>query len=227
MIIWPVQILRPKTVNIELVNRSLRGASNIRASSQTVASDAGIWMFNFSDFPVYSRQLVLLWRSLDALTEGQLNSIDVPFFDYEKTYQPLVDGEETAVPHSDDAYFSDDTGYVSSRSNVSTADAGDLRTTSLELSIDFAGDIEPGQHFSIDHITKGNRLYRIKTAAYKSDTEITVTFTPPLREAIAANTRIEFDRPVCQCKLASDQEMSLTLQPAQYGFSSVSFIEDL
>jgi hypothetical protein len=209
------------------MNRSLRGASNIRASSQTVGSDAGIWTFNFSDFPVYSRQLVLLWRSLDALTEGQLNPIDVPFFDYEKTYQPLVDLDDTAVPHSDDAYFSDNAGYVSSRSDVSTASAGALRATSLDLSIVFSGDIEPGQHFSIDHTTKGNRLYRIKTATYTSSSEVSLTFNPPLREAVTTGTKIEFDRPVCQCKLASDQEMSLTLQPAQYGFPSVGFIEDL
>lgn len=54
----------------------------------------------------------------------------------------------------------------------------------------------------------------------------TVTIRPPLREATAAGTRVEFDYPKCIMKLASPDAMDLALERRLYGSATVKFIED-
>jgi hypothetical protein len=100
-----------------------------------------------------------------------------------------------------------------------------LRATSLDLAILNAGDLVGGESFSIDHPTMGHRLYEIKTAIYDDDDLATITFNPPLREAVTSGTRLEFDRPRCTMRLVNPSSMDLSVVPWTFNSASVDFIE--
>jgi hypothetical protein len=53
----------------------------------------------------------------------------------------------------------------------------------------------------------------------------TVTMRPPLREAVVAGCRVEFDYPKCAVKLATPDAMSLALERRFHGQANVKFIE--
>lgn len=222
-VFWPMDLLIPQKVRFDIAPRSLSGPAAISGFSQVVSSDAGIWLATFSDIPVKTRAEVNTWRAISALLEGRTGSLIVPL-STPWLYQPSYTGEwETSVPHSDDSYFSDGTGYLSSDNVIYFTSAAALRATSATVTIDQApNDMQPGQHFSIN-----DSLYRLKTVVYSSATSATITFTPPLRAAAAALTELEFDRPTCTMRLATDNEMDLPLDIGRWGNPSINLIEDV
>jgi len=220
---WPDQVLSPRALSVDIAPRSLSGPSSISGAVQVVSSDAGIWKVIFEGIPVVSEQKVKAWRGVAGLLEGRLNPIVVPI---SRFYQPAwVENENELVepvPYSDDAFFSDGSGYVGSVNSVTLAGSVAARATTANVSIAYGGALEPGQHFSI-----GERLYRIRTVAYTSETAATITFRPPLREAAPLGDKLEFDDPVVRVKLASDDAMDLPLDYNRWSFVAVNFVEDV
>lgn len=216
---WPRAVLRPQNASFDIAPRSLAAPSSVSGVGQVVSSDAGIWKATFSNVVIRDRQHVLAFRAIANLLEGRLGSILVPFC---RGYQPVpgdADGLYEQVPHSDDSFFDDDTGYVGRVIDVVTVGPMALRAVSGTVSVNYAGQVEPGQHFSV-----GERLYRVRS--FNPDTGA-ITFRPPLREAVPSGTNLEFDSPVCRMRLATDSEMDLPLDLGRFSFPSVNFIEDL
>ncbi|MBZ9888129.1 hypothetical protein LB559_09275 [Mesorhizobium sp. BR1-1-3] len=222
---WPCEVLRPQNVSFDLDSRSLAGPASVSGATQVVSSDAGIWKATFGSVIVKSRQAVLVHRALAALLEGRLGSILVPLC---RAYGPssgaVLSADQQAlfaqVPHSDDAFFDDDTGYVGSLTDVVLAADAALRATTLTVTVNYAADdIQPGMHFSL-----GERLYRIRT--FDADTGV-MTIRPPLREAVTAGEHLDFDDPVCRMRLANDDGLDLELALRRFGSPSISFVEDV
>lgn len=222
---WPDDVLRPQNVSFDLDSRSLAGPASVSGATQVVASDAGIWKATFGSVVVKSRQAVLAHRAIAALLEGRLGSILVPLC---RSYGPssgaVMSEDEKAlfaqVPHGDDSFFDDGTGYVGSLTNVVLAANAAVRATTLMVTVNYAADdIQPGEHFSL-----GERLYRIRT--YDATTGA-MTIRPPLREAVTAGDRLEFDDPVCRMRLMNDDGMDLELALRRFGNPTVQFIEDV
>jgi hypothetical protein len=219
---WPDSILRPQNVAFDIAPRSLAGPSSVSGYTQTVASDAGIWKATYGNIIIRNRQSVLAHRAISALLEGRLGTILVPLC---RAYQPVPDGAVAAglyedVPHSDESLFDDDTGYVGTVIDVVAAAPAAARAVSMTVTVNYAGDIEPGQHFSVGD----GRLYRVRS--FNADTGA-MTFRPPLREAVAAGEALNFDDPCCRMRLAEDSGMDLELSLRRFGSPTVKFIEDL
>jgi hypothetical protein len=220
-ILWPVNRLRPQNIAFDIASRNLAAPPSVSGATQVVSSDAGIWRATFGSVIVKSRNEVLAWRAIDVLLEGRLGAILLPMC---AGYQPRPDdaaelGLYDSIPHSDDAFFSDDSGYQGRVINVHAAAPAAARAVSMSVTVVVAGTIEPGQHFSI-----GERLYRIRS--FNSDTG-TMTFRPPLREAVTTGTALNFDSPVGKFRLATDDGMNLELALRRFGSPSVSFVEYL
>lgn len=218
---WPMSVLPCQNINIDLAPRSLAGPASVSGKSQVVSSDAGIWKITLGSVLVRNRNAVLAHRAIAALLEGRLGTILIPIC---RAWQPVPEGAEAAglydaVPHSDDAFFSDDSGYVGTVIDVVASANAAVRATSMTVTVNYAGDIEPGQHFSISE-----RLYRVRTF---NATTGAMTFRPPLRETVTAGDRLEFDDPVVRCRLSEDSGMDLELAMRRFGSPSVNFIEDV
>lgn len=217
--LWPIGVLPPRNLALDIAPRSLAAPSSISGITQVVSPDAGIWKITYDAVPVFDAQRIKAWRAIANLLEGRLGSILIPITRF---YQPVPPGSGPLyqqVPHSDDALFDDGSGYIGRVIDVVTVGSMALRAVSGTVQVNYAGDIEPGQHFSV-----GERLYRIRT--FDPDTGA-MTFRPPLRESVPAGTNLEFDNPICRMRLATDAEMDLPLELNRYSFPTVNFIEDL
>jgi len=220
---WPEDVLRPQNVSFNIAPRSLAGPTSVSGVTQIVASDAGLWKITFGSIIVKDRAAVITHRAISTLLEGRLQPILVPFC---RAYQPAsavgtADGLYDEVPHSDDAFFDDDTGYVGGSTEVVSA-AMDARAVSGAVTIAYGGPIEPGQVFSI-----GERAYRLRTVVYTGTNTANITFRPPLREAAPYGTFLNFDDPIVRCRLASDDSMDLELALRRFATPTVQFVEDL
>lgn len=223
-ILWPVGVLRPRNVSFDIYPRTLAGPTSVSGATQVVSSDAGLWRITFGDITVRNRDEVLAWRGVDALLEGRLNPVLVPFC---RAYQPVPAGAVAAglydgVTHDDDTPFDDETPYQPTVIEVETSASAAAGATMLSATVTYAGTIVPGQPFSI-----GERAYRVRTVTYASATAATITFRPPLREAVASGAEMNFDNPICRMRLASDAEMALDLNGRRRATRTVNFIEDV
>jgi hypothetical protein len=215
-------VLRPTSVSFDIAPRSLAGPASVSGFGQVVSSDAGIWKATLGGVLIKNKQHVLAFRAIANLLEGRLNPIIVPLC---RMFQPVPDGAVKEglyepIPHSDDAPHSDGTGYVGQVIDVVAAADAPLRAVSMTVAVNYAGEIQAGQHFSIGD----GRLYRVRT--FDADTGA-LTFRPPLREAVTAGEQLEFDNPVLRCRLATDGEMDLELRGRKFANPTVNFIEDL
>lgn len=222
---WPETVLRPQSVAFDIRARSIAGSPSISGTAQVISSSAGIWVATFGSVVVSNRNSVIAARAMQVLLEGRVNPLLVPRC---RDYQPVADGDVAlglydAIPHDDDAYFDDGSGY----SNLPVIDvtlsaAMSAGATTGSIAITHAGTIQPGQDFSI-----GERMYRLKSVVFSSASAATISFLPPLREAAANGAQVNFDDPVCRMRLATDGELDLLLDGRKRANPDVNFVEDL
>ncbi len=220
--IWPIDTLPPRHIQADPVGVSISGTAAISGFVQATASDAGAWLVRLGEFPVLTKQKVLLWRSLAALFDGRLNPVLVQIADHDRPPFPGSEIIAGSIAHSDGTLFSDDTGYHQPLIIVDVQANAALRATQIQLNAISASDLLSGQRFSI-----GERFYEIKKIVSKVGNIYTVDLRIPLREAIVAGQRAEFDRPVCKLRLASDDQMNLPLDFNRWGFPSITLFEDV
>lgn len=230
VIYWPGEILKPQNISVDIAHRNLKTPTAANGFTQVVSNSAGIWKVSFDSIPVYTKEMIKMWRAIDTLAEGQLNPISIPIWDIPRApgstddYGTNLNSSLTSsVPHSDDAFFDDSTGYVSSYTNIYTITSALTGSVTLSLAKEAPSvTLEPGQRFSIN-----DRLYQIKSITSQTDTTAVIVVRPPLREAVEADSRCEFDRPRVTVRLASDDAMFLPLNFNQQSFPTLDFIEYL
>lgn len=223
-ILWPRSVLKPKRDPFNIAPRTLAGPSSVSGVSQVSASDAGIWKATFADIIIKrGTASILAFRAIANLLEGRMHPILVPRCCAYQPFDPDWKDLLNKVPHSDTSPFSDGGLYRSRAIDIRLTSNIPLRGTTANIAIVAAGQLQPGQDFSV-----GERMYRIRTVQMTGANTATITFRPPAREAVAAGTEMEFDRPVCRMRLATDAEMDLDLDlVAPWSYPTVNFIEDV
>lgn len=222
-IIWSCSVLTPKSRAINPAYRSVSGGVALNGFSQVVTSDAGIWKATFEQVVIYNSDQVKAWRAIRAHAEGRLNPILISLC--EGAIRPLQEPGQRPfppVPHGDNAFFRDETGYRNGIISVRLSHGAALRATVLMLSKIACGSLEPGQRFSL-----GERLYEIRKVFSQNANQAEVAVWPPLREAVGAGTDANFDRPVLRVRLATDEEMDLMLDLNRFALPTVNFLEDM
>jgi hypothetical protein len=175
----------------------------------------GLWVIE-QDFLFHSRAQIKAARAIEAGLDGGSGEIVVRVF--ETPFAP-VGAEASTVPFSDGSTFSDGTEFASVPIGATLTASAALRATTLSLTM-IAGDLEAGERFSIDHVTKGRRLY---TVARVTGDEITIR--PPLREACDSGTELDFARPSVVCRLANPDDFMGALNTAHHVEATAVWIE--
>lgn len=234
---FPRRLLREKQHSWNLLGVAATPGQTSQSVATLVRTDGGgFWSCSMSDVSLSggkglvgrARQKVttLLWRAVRQICDGGASPVVVPRND--ALFRPWPTGVAQSlgldIPHSDDTFFDDDTGYYQPVIDI-TAGAAALRSVSLEISIVYAGELMGGEAFSINHTNMGWRLYEIATVEYDDEESATITFRPPLREAVIDGTQLEFDRPRCTMRLASTNSMDLSINPWTFNSASVDFVE--
>lgn len=228
-VVFPSSLLRERSGGWSLKATTVSpGQSATGAFSVARIDGGGAWVTELGGVNLKTKTHVKLWRALENLADGGVEPVVVPMCDKRHFPAPIVDGEpvysEDPIPHDDDTFFDDGSGYAQSVVEASVTTSAALRATSLSLTPTSMGDLEGGEYFSINHPVQGWRLYRIGTAVLSGGV-YAVTIRPPLREAVMAGTRLEFDRPRCTMRLASGDSMNLSLDSRRFANPSVSFVE--
>lgn len=207
------------------ISGNVKNAGQTDSASVDVRSDGGgFWTVALNDIQLWDRTQPLLWRAVRQIANGGVTPLVVSRRDQ---LQPWPNGLMSygAIAFSDGALFDDGTGYDQPVIDVVAVGAATLRATSIELQLVNAGALLGGEAFSINHPTFGWRMYEIATITPIDASHVTVTFNPPLREAVTDGTAIEFDRPRCVMKLQTASAMDLTLTVLPNSRGTAKFVE--
>lgn len=220
-IVWPRKILPPQQPRPHFLSHmNISGPVSQAGLSDVVSGDAGFWRASYGSIVVNNPQRVKVWRAIASILQGRLNPILVP---YCRSYQPIVDGYDgTPIPHDSGAFFDTGAGYVASGTQVILSADLPEHAVFATVNVIAADTLEPGQVFSL-----GERLYEINGVTDGAGTLKTISFMPPTREAVFADTELNFTSPVCRMRLAIDDAMQIDLDMNRRGFPSLDFVEDL
>ncbi len=216
---WPRKLLPPQAPMFHLRGMNISGPI-ADGASDVISGDAPFWVATYGSIVTTTRDRVMTFNAIASMLEGRLYPILVP---YCRMYQP-VDDDATyePVPHSDGTFFSDGSGYVGSGTEIIITGDRPERAVNGSVTIAYGDTLQPGQVFSF-----GERMYRTNSVIYTSESTADIKWQPPLREPVAAGDELEFTDPKCRMRLASDDEMMLSLDMNRRGFPTVNFVEDL
>lgn len=217
-LVFPTGLFGFLSKDIDIERQTLTGGTALSGEQDVVSTDGGGRVFAaFGDGNAVDRSTVLAWRALLTNLEDGVAPIIVPFCDVRHT--PY--GAMHRVPHSDGTPFSDESLYRGADDPVaSTTAPADLRATQIAYTIEAAQPLLGGEWFAIEHPTKGWRAYRIASI---DETDGTLRFRPPLREAVPAGTSLEFAAPRCLMRQEPKSASSLTTGRASQ--PAIRFIE--
>lgn len=195
--VWPYELMDLISERAGLKGVAMTGGQSVGGIVRSNRLDGGgLWVIE-QEFLLHSRAQIKTARAIEAGLDGGSGEIIIRVF--ETPFAP-VGLTASTVPFSDDTTFSDGTEFASIPTGAVLTAAAGLRDTTISLAR-VTGTLEGGERFSIDHATKGRRLY---TVARVDGAEVTIR--PPLREACPAGTELDFITPGCVCRLANAEE---------------------
>lgn len=212
-------IFAPDGIEADLEQREITGGTSLSGQQDTIATDGGgLWFFDLTEPYLDEVPIANAWRALSGYLGGG-QPIIVRICD--ARHQPTNGFVE--VPHSDGTPFSDGSLYLSGDCEVRASADAPLRGTSLAIDVLSLGRaLGGGERFSIAHPTMLDRLYQITEI---SDDGLTISFVPPLREAVTAGTELNFEDP--RCVMRRDGAMR---SPTRLGYAEspgVRFVEHI
>lgn len=233
---FPRLLLRERQHSWNLLGVAATPGVTMDSAATYVRTDGGgFWSCVMNDISLSGpgqgrerqRTSTLLWRAVRQVCDGGVNRIvvwrnDALFIPY-----PAGVARVVTAPHSDGSPFSDGSEYYQSEIDINCDGGAALRATSMDITINRAAPLIGGESFSIHHEVAGWRLYEIATVDTDEDdeTSATITFRPPLREAILDGAELEFDRPRCTMRLANPGAMDLVVRPWTFNAANVEFVE--
>ena len=207
--VWPWRLLLPSSQRTRLSNQSVSGGISIAGNTQTaVTSGGGHWLADLSQIILYDEIHVKAARAWSALLDGGATQFILPLADLSMAPRPIVSGAyvlptQPTITLTD--FFNNPVGFASTLISATAIGAAALRASSIVINIATGSAPIGGEHFSINHPTKGWRLYRIAQVTGTAGSQYTCTIRPPLREAMSGGEAIEFDVPRCTMKLVASK----------------------
>lgn len=203
---WPWDLLTPQTERWRLQGVTLNGGVTLAGTTTVGRTDGGGLWVGEQTFLLHTRDQIKAARAIEASLDGGVGKIVAWSFELPFAPEGLSLSE---VPHSDGTPFSDGSEYLTvPHGAVTTADSA-LRATTLTVTM-ISGVIQGGERFSIVHPTKGWRRYTVSRVDGDQ-----ITIRPPLREAAAAGTELNFLRVGTEARLANPEEFFGTLDPSR------------
>lgn len=203
---------------------TVSGPPSLTGRVQVGSLDSGIWIADYRSLTIYHGNL-RLYRAVRAQMEGGAVDVVVPVFYNAQAPWPLGPNGDP-VRFSPPVWFDDGAGFDDCSgmwqpviAAYIAADAG-LRATSIVIDFQHAGEVTGGEYFSI-----GDRLHVIRKVTDVSGTDHTVSIWPPLRAPVTTGTELNFDRPHCLMRLASESSGDIDMDRGRLGSSDLQFVE--
>lgn len=226
---WP-PALRFSEVLLEPRNLTRSGGQTLSGDEQIVVSPAARWAGTMT-VPIADRRhgrpehrdAVLAWRWMKS--GGRAAAILVPAKDGRGPAQRAgIVPCGGSITHSDGSTFSDGSGYGQSYSGAYLLAPVVMNATQMRINLGLGLQLLPGMRFSMP----GGRLHEIvDIVAWDGGTIWTVIVGPWTAADWPAGTPLEFERPVCRMRLASDEAGALSLSLNRFATPTIEFVEAL
>lgn len=205
--------LAPTRTTVDVLGSSIDGGRNGAGEGLEIEmSGGGMLASTYEDCKIQEKQHFEYVNWLGARFNGGFRFLNVPiitdwfgpFPSVGKIPTPSVSG----IPHSDTALFSDGSGYSQSTVWGEITQAAALNAGIIKMRVyGLARPLRWSDWFSIYHTGgKGWRAYRywdVLSVTAGTNPVYTLAISPPLREAVAVGTRVEFARPRFAAKFKS------------------------
>ncbi|MDX0478739.1 hypothetical protein GOL39_28600 [Sinorhizobium medicae] len=218
----------------DVTGSSIDGGRNGVGEGQTIEmSGGGIVTATYEDCKIKNPEHYEYVNWLGARLNGGFRFINVPiitdwfgpFPTVNNLPAPIVSG----ITHSDGSYFSDGAGYSQATVYGEITEAAALNAGIIKMRVyGLDRPLRWSDWFSIYHTTKGWRAYRYWQVISKASEEnpvYTLAIAPPLREAVAVGTRVEFARPRFVAKFKSEFTLPSVVEAFFVTQQSIQFVE--
>ena len=228
MIAWPAA-LKPNNGGFGQLVRSLSGGPSLSGFEQVVPQMTDRWQARYQ-VPVRNREQMLAMRAMLSNLRGRTGTVALPA--YENRYAPwhkdqygrwrtpktMRTRDLDGTPYADPANI-DDTLITATVVNAVLAGATAIDIT---INVGYGDPVRPGNRFSINA-----RLYEI-IGVSQVGLNYHVTIWPWLRFQVYHGTVVDFTSPVCEMRLASDdqgQDAMQSLDVMKYAAPVLQFEE--
>ena len=211
MLVFPTYLFDFAGAEVDIERRRVSGGEALSGDETTILTDGGGRVFaEYAEPHLDPREHALAWRALSDHLADQ--PIIVPLGDVR---HQMV--REVHVPPGGLPWWTEAEYIAGQETHASSAEAA-FRATQIDIAIIYHEvPLRPGMWFSIRHAAWCHRAYRIKQVISQTSAAATVTFNPPLREAVPSGTRIELADPLCTMRLDG-----VMRSPADMGFAEGS-----
>lgn len=206
MLAWDSTLPKPYDGGYSQSTRSLSGGQSLSGFEQVQAQQLDRWMASFSFFLRTPAQIATFGAMLTRL-RGRANSIGLPMFDRSSapwvvdTYGRTLNPKFARDKNLDGTVYADSSTLIDDLIVSTVAVAALVNATTLRIAMTTGSAPLPGHRFSL-----GNRLYSINTATFVSGVLYDLEIWPWLRAGVSIGAAVDFTSPLCEMRLASDNE---------------------
>lgn len=226
--------LAPERASFDVKGSALDGGRNGLGDSIAIeTTGGGIVTATYEDCKIKDKEQYEYINWLGARLNGSFRFINVEiptdWFGPFPTIGGLPSPFVTAIPNSDGVLF--EAGHPFSEATVRGRATSFAALNAGILNIETYGLSRKLRHsdwFSIEHPTKGWRAYRywdVLSGPSGANGEYQLAISPPLREAVNTNTRIEFARPKFVAKFPSEFTLPSVLEAFFVTKQTIQFVE--
>jgi hypothetical protein len=229
MLTFPTHLFNPAAIKLRPAGVTVEGGESLSGEVDTIRTDGGgFWVIQMLGIELLTPDLIRAWRAWEDELAGGVTTVLVPIADVRQAPRPLA-GSALASPSglhaaTDDPYFPEAVGFATPFI-VATSGPGALRATQVTITVTRGARLKGGEHFAIDHPTVGRRVYRVSRVVGRVGQQATVKIRPPLREAIADGTAVDFDWPSFVGKLVPDADISPEIGYGRHAAVDIAFRE--
>ena len=226
--------LKPVKTTFDVQGSALEGGRNGNGESISMEmTGGGIVTATYDDCLIKDKEQFEYVNMLGARLNGSFRYINVPIITDWFGPFPTIGGLPTpivsGIPHSDGSFFDDGSGYSQATVYGETTSDAALNAGIINMRV-FGLDrpLRWSDWFSIYHPTKGWRAYRYWRVISKTDEEnpvYSLAISPPLREAVASGTRVEFARPRFVGKFPASFTLPSVVEAFFVTQQSIQFVE--
>lgn len=228
---FDLSLLPPAEISVDLVGSAVMSPRAVSGAAAAMDfSGGGFWKVELKRVQIFADSVSHReWCRLSALLAGGVRRIVVPLItDITAPTIIGIDGPViTGIPYDDGTYHSDGAGHLSAAALAVVATDTVRGAGTIAIRMLNGGTLFGGETFSIHHLTRGWRAYRVVEVDSIVDSVHTVAIRPPLRDVAPAGATVDFWRPRVTMTLPA----GVTMPWAPSGFwkftPDVTFVEAL
>lgn len=230
MLTFPTHLFNPVRITMKPAGVAVTAGESISGETDVIRTDGGgYWLVQMVGIELLTTDLVRAWRAWEDTLESGVTKVLVPVADVRQAPRPVVGGKlgspSKLEATSDDPYFPEAVGFASPWIVARATQPALLRATELEILVEHGARLKGGEVFAISHATSGRRCYRVGRVLSRDGQTAVAQIRPPLREAIADDTALDFDWPSFVATVLPDAEISPELENGRRAVVDIAFRE--